>query len=56
MLPQRDPKHYYRGLLDSYNTPDFTKCKVDAHARRIAADIMGDRRIVTKVYLEKQNE
>ena len=56
MLPQRDPKHYYRDLLDSYNTPDFTKRKVDAHARRIAADIMSDRRIVTKVYLEKQNE
>jgi hypothetical protein len=56
MLPQRDPKRYYRDLLDSYNTPDFTKRKVDAHARRIAADIMSDRRIVTKVYLEKQNE
>jgi len=38
-LPQRNPKEYYRELLYSYNTPDFTLRPVSLDARRIAADI-----------------
>ena len=29
MLPQRNPKEYYRRLMYSYNTPDFTEKPVD---------------------------
>ena len=39
LLPQRNPKEYYRELLYSYNTPDFTLRPVSLDARRIAADI-----------------
>ena len=28
LLPQRDPRHYYRHLMYSYNTPDFTAERV----------------------------
>ena len=33
LLPQRQPRKYYRELMDAYNCPDFTKTKVtfDAH-------------------------
>ncbi len=33
LLPQRNPRKFYRELMDSYNVPDFTKVKVnfDAH-------------------------
>ena len=33
MLPQRNPKEYYRRLMYSYNTPDFTEKPVDQNIR-----------------------
>ena len=30
LLPQRDPRRYYRRLMYSYNTPDFTSVSVSA--------------------------
>ncbi|MCR4583005.1 MAG: hypothetical protein K5764_05555 [Prevotella sp.] len=33
LLPQRNPKHYYRRLLYSYNTPDFASRPVDTPVR-----------------------
>ena len=33
MLPQRNPKEYYRRLMYSYNTPDFTEKPVDKNIR-----------------------
>ena len=41
LLPQRNPRKFYRELMDSYNVPDFTKVKVnfDAHeAQRLVND------------------
>ena len=35
LLPQRNPKEYYRRLLYSYNTPDFTSRPVDMDAREM---------------------
>jgi hypothetical protein len=35
MLPQRNPKDYYRQLLDSYNTPDFTLRPVSVGAQQV---------------------
>jgi len=49
LLPQRNPKKYYDELLDSYNTPDFTSKPVEFDARSAGNEIMGDKRIATKV-------
>lgn len=49
MLPQKNPKDYYNSSFYSFNTPDFTKRKVDFDARKAAYEIMSDRRIETKV-------
>jgi hypothetical protein len=47
LLPQRNPKEYYCGLLDSYNTPDFATRPLDFHARELAPQIESDRRVTT---------
>ena len=44
MLPQRNPKHYYRHLLDSYNTPDFTLKPVKAGQEAIRPLLESDDR------------
>lgn len=49
LLPQRNPKQYYRRLLYSYNTPDFTSRPVQTDARKMASRINGDERIPTKI-------
>ncbi len=45
MLPQRNPKTYYRRQMYSYNTPDFTVQPVDAHPRSMGQAIESDERI-----------
>ena len=49
MLPQRNPKEYYEESLFSFNTPDFTKVKVDFDAYHAGLEIASDKRIATKV-------
>ena len=49
MLPQRNPKEYYRRLMYSYNTPDFTKAKINFDRDAVYHEIENDRRIGTKV-------
>ena len=49
LLPQQNPKQYYRRLLYSYNTPDFTSRPVQTDARKMAGRINGDERIPTKI-------
>ena len=49
MLPQHNPKKYYDGSVYSFNTPDFTKRKVDFDTHAAAIEIMGDKRVETKV-------
>ena len=49
LLPQRDPKRYYRQLLYSYNTPDFTAAPVSANARLMGEKIESDQRTKTSV-------
>ena len=46
--PQRHPKEYYRRLLYSYNTPDFTSCPVTINSREVAGQINGDQRKQTQ--------
>ena len=40
LLPQRHPKTYYRRLMYSYNTPDFTLCPVGIDAREMVRRIV----------------
>ena len=47
MLPQLNPKDYYRKLLYSYNTPDFTMRRVDTNAQLISRRIISDQRVTT---------
>ena len=47
MLPQRHPKQFYRRLLYSYNTPDFTSRPVEIDARHIGRYIENGQRTPT---------
>lgn len=49
LLPQKNPKDYYIQSLYSFNTPDFTKTKVDFDSREAVGAILSDERIPTKV-------
>ena len=49
MLPQRNPKEYYSESIYSFNTPDFTKRKVDFDAYHAGLEILSDKRIETTV-------
>lgn len=49
LLPQRHPKDYYEESVYSFNTPDFTKTKVDFDAYKAGREISSDKRVETKV-------
>lgn len=49
MLPQRHPKDYYRRLLDSYNTPDFTIRPVEDSSRKMIQLLTDEARLATKI-------
>jgi len=49
LLPQRNPKQFYRRLMYSYNTPDFTSKPVDADAQRMVKQLMEKHRTSTNV-------
>ncbi len=49
LLPQRNPKEYYRRLMYSYNTPDFTSRPVHTDARKMGQQIDSDQRQPTTV-------
>ena len=49
MLPQRNPKEYYEESIYSFNTPDFTKTKVEFDAYHAGLEIISDKRVETKV-------
>jgi Tol biopolymer transport system component len=49
LLPQQNPKQYYRRLMYSYNTPDFTSRRVEINARETGKRIESDDRVPTKV-------
>ena len=51
MLPQRNPKEYYRQLLYSFNTPDFTSHPVKTNARQMGRKLLSDKRIATMLRL-----
>ena len=45
LLPQRDPKTFYRRLMYSYNTPDFISRAVSLDSREISRRIESDERV-----------
>ena len=49
LLPQRQPKAYDEESIYSFNTPDFTKKKVDFNAYQAGKEIVSDQRVETKV-------
>ena len=53
MLPQRHPKKYYRELMDSYNTPDFTRLEIHVNQQETGRAIESDKRINTHIKIMK---
>lgn len=44
LLPQQNPKHYYRQLLHSFNTPDFTLRPVNVSAQQVQQCLVSQER------------
>ena len=49
LLPQQNPRDYYGKTVYSFNTPDFTKTKVDFSSSSAASEILNDERVKTNV-------
>lgn len=49
MLPQPDPKAYYRRSLFSYNTPDFTARRVAANPEGMTQRLLNKQRTAAKI-------
>ncbi|MGN1221137.1 MAG: hypothetical protein ACI4TU_09365 [Candidatus Cryptobacteroides sp.] len=45
LLPQRNPVRYYRELMDSYNTPDFTSAPSKIDSRQVRGQVLSDIRV-----------
>ena len=49
LLPQKNPEEYYSQSLYSFNTPDFTKEKVEFDSRKAVEAILSDERVATEI-------
>ena len=49
LLPQRNPRKYYRELMDAYNCPDFTKTKVELDAHEAYRQVFDNKREQVKI-------
>ncbi len=49
VLPQRNPRKFYHGIMYSYNAPDFTKTRVRFKTRGVYRDVFSDKRIQATV-------
>lgn len=49
LLPQRDPRKYYREMMDAYNCPDFTKTKVELDAHEAYRQVFENKREQVKI-------
>lgn len=49
LLPQENPQKYYEETLYSFNTPDFTRVKVEFDSSSALGEIESDQRVATKV-------
>ena len=49
LLPQKNPVEYYTESLYSFNTPDFTKTRVEFDGRAAVSAILSDERVAANV-------
>ena len=49
LLPQRNPKKYYREMMDAYNVPDFTKTRVELDAHEAYRQVFDNKREKVKI-------
>ncbi len=49
LLPQRNPREFYRNMMDAYNCPDFTKTKVELDAHKAYREVFDNKRIQVKI-------
>ncbi len=49
LLPQRNPKNYYRRLMYSYNTPDFTSRRIETDESEMIRQLQHPKRMTTRV-------
>ena len=49
VLPQKNPRKYYRGTLFSFNVPDFTRDKVEFSTRNVYEEVFSDKRVQVSV-------
>lgn len=49
LLPQRNPRQYYRALMDSYNVPEFTRSEVTLDAHEAYRQVFRDERIGVRI-------
>ena len=54
MLPQQNPKTYYRQLLHSYNTPDFTSRPVNTNIKTLVSKLQSSHR--SKTHTQESNK
>lgn len=45
LLPQRNPRTFYREMMHSYNVPDFTKTKVEMDAHEFRDKLLSNKRL-----------
>lgn len=45
LLPQHNPREFYRAMMHSYNVPDFTKTKVDIDAHEFRTKLLDTKRL-----------
>mgnify|MGYP002853390695 CR=1 FL=1 len=56
LLPQRNPKHYYRRLMYSYNTPDFALRPIERQEKATRQEVEGSPRQENRIFTAKTNE
>lgn len=49
VLPQKDPRKYYKSTLFSFNVPDFTRDKVEFDTRNVYKEVFSDERVQVSV-------
>lgn len=49
LLPQRNPKVFYREMMDAYNVPEFTKVKASIGTRQAYRQVTEGKRINVKI-------
>ena len=49
LLPQSNPRKYYREMMDAFNCPDFTKAKVELDAHEAYRQVFENKREQVKI-------